>query len=76
VVKRAVEDAKAGNAKAREWLASYLVGKPETKAVTLFRLAVEAVRGTDPVANVVASEVAREREAAVWAELFPPFPAP
>lgn len=35
IVKRAVSDATAGNAKAREWLGSYLVGKPVTDAVPL-----------------------------------------
>lgn len=29
IVERAIEDAKAGDAKARDWLASYLVGRPD-----------------------------------------------
>lgn len=49
VVMRAVEDAKAGDYRARDWLASYLVGRPEGAAVTLHRIAVEDVAGTDPV---------------------------
>jgi hypothetical protein len=49
-VARAVADAKAGDAEARDWLAAYLVGRPETAAVTLHTLAVEDAAGTDPVA--------------------------
>lgn len=49
IVSRAVADAKAGDAKARDWLAAYLVGRPETAAVTLHTLAVEDAAGTDPV---------------------------
>src|SRR3954447_5053851 len=49
IVARAVADAKAGDAAARAWLASYLVGRPTTVAVTLHTLAVEAAAGTDPV---------------------------
>lgn len=40
IVARAVADAKAGDATAREWLAAYLVGRPENVAGTLRQLAV------------------------------------
>ncbi|HLZ73340.1 MAG TPA: hypothetical protein VKV26_25830 [Dehalococcoidia bacterium] len=50
IVERAVDRAKYGDAKAREWLASYLVGKPARNATTLHALAVEAEAGSDPVA--------------------------
>jgi len=51
IVARAVADAKAGDAKARDWLAAYLVGRPEAAAVTLHTLAVEDEAGTDAVAE-------------------------
>ena len=49
IVARAVTDAKDGDAKAREWLAGYLVGRPKALAPTLHRLAVEDAAGVDPV---------------------------
>ncbi len=51
IVAKAVTDAKAGDAKARDWLASFLVGRPEAGAVTLHALAVEEAAGTDAVAR-------------------------
>lgn len=51
IVQKAVDDAKAGDAKARDWLASYLVGKPAGEAETLHALAVEEAAGDDPVAH-------------------------
>ncbi len=50
IVARAVADAKTGDAKARDWLAAYLVGRPDAAAVTLHTLAVEETSETDPVA--------------------------
>ena len=38
IVARAVKDAKAGNGKAREWLGSYLIGKPATDATPLWQM--------------------------------------
>jgi hypothetical protein len=49
IVERTVEDAKAGDYRARDWLASYLVGRPEGASVTLHQIAVEDVAGTDRV---------------------------
>jgi hypothetical protein len=51
IVETAVENAKAGDAKAREWLASYLIGRPENAANTLHQIAVEEVAGTDQIAQ-------------------------
>lgn len=51
IVRKTVDDAKDGDAKARDWLASYLVGKPAGEADTLHALAVEEVAGDDPVAR-------------------------
>lgn len=41
IIKQAVEDAKKGDNKAREWLASYLIGIPKNDAVTLSKIALE-----------------------------------
>ena len=38
IVARAVTDAKGGNAKARDWLSVYLLGKPSTDAVCLGKI--------------------------------------
>lgn len=51
IVARAVADAEGGDAKAREWLASYLLGRPEHAATTLHKLAVQEESGRDPVAS-------------------------
>jgi hypothetical protein len=51
IVQKAVQDATEGDATARAWLASYLVGRPESPAATLHALAVEAESGTDRVAE-------------------------
>lgn len=50
IVAKAVDRARHGDEKAREWLASYLVGKPAHEATTLHALAVEEEAGSDPVA--------------------------
>ena len=47
IVEKAVTDAKSGDAKAREWLAGYLVGKPEGLAPTLRRMAIEDAAGIE-----------------------------
>lgn len=49
IVAQAVTDAKAGDAKARSWLASYLIGSPPGGTVTLHGLAVEEEAGSDPI---------------------------
>jgi hypothetical protein len=49
IVEATVQNAKAGDYRARDWLASYLVGKPDGAAVTLHQVAVEEAAGTDPV---------------------------
>ena len=47
IIEKAVTDAKNGDAKAREWLASYLMGKPEGLAPTLKRVAIEDAAGIE-----------------------------
>ncbi len=51
IVGRAVADAKEGDPKAREWLAVYLLGRPEQTAPTLHQLAVDEEAAVDPVAE-------------------------
>lgn len=54
VVSSALQDAKAGDAQARNWLAQYLVGKPEGKAPTPLTVVVQQLNGADPVVNGLA----------------------
>jgi len=54
IVARAVSDAQAGDAKAREWLARYLIGKTEPPVISLHKSAVDAASGDDPVADDLA----------------------
>ena len=49
IVTRAVDDAKSGDAKARSWLAGYLVGEPGSRGELLHSLAVEFVAGSEPI---------------------------
>lgn len=51
VVNKALEDAKKGDAKAREWLASYIVGKPEHTAPTLKQMAIDEAAGLGEIKN-------------------------
>lgn len=46
---RAVEDALAGDAKAREWLSRYLVREPEGETPSLLAAHLYAMRDVDPV---------------------------
>ncbi len=54
VVQGALEDAKGGDAQARNWLAQYLIGKPEGKAPTPLTVVVQQLNGADPVVNRLA----------------------
>jgi hypothetical protein len=60
IVARAVEDAKAGDARAREWLARYLVGDP---AGGLMDLAIREHDGQTPETQVADAAAARQRAA-------------
>ena len=55
VVSAAVEAARGGDAKAREWLSGYLLGAAEAKAQTLSALAIDEMKGRDPIERAVAS---------------------
>jgi hypothetical protein len=51
IVDQAVEDAKGGDAKAREWLARYLVGMPYLTTPMPSELAAEDEVGHDPLSR-------------------------
>ena len=51
IVERAACDAAAGDAKAREWIARYVIGSPAYQAPCPFDVAVEDEAGIDAVAN-------------------------
>ena len=60
IVERAVNDAKTGDGRAREWLAGYVVGRPEAVAPTLFTLAAEELAEADPLRR--AAQIERQHE--------------
>ncbi len=45
IIRKAVDDAKSGEAKSREWLSRYLIGSPTEAAPTLFDLLKQEVSG-------------------------------
>ena len=51
VVKGALQAAKDGDAQARNWLAQYLIGRPEGKAPTPLTVVVQQLNGADPVVD-------------------------
>ena len=62
VVKGALQAAKDGDAQARNWLAQYLIGRPEGKAPTPLTVVVQQLNGADPLVNMLASRmIDRER---------------
>ena len=54
VVNGALQAAKAGDPQARNWLAQYLVGRPEGKAPTPMNIVVQQLSGADPVVEKLA----------------------
>lgn len=67
VVDSTVTRAKAGDAQARAFLASYLVGKPATDAPTPLRVMSQAIAGDDPLVAALAKP-------AIDRSRFPSFP--
>jgi hypothetical protein len=55
VVNGALQAAKGGDPQARNWLAQYLMGKPEAKAPTPLMVVVNQLNGADPLVNKIAS---------------------
>ena len=54
VVVGALQGAKEGDAQARNWLAQYLVGRPEGKAPTPLTVVVQQLNGVDPLVDKLA----------------------
>ena len=54
VVNGALQAAKAGDPQARNWLAQYLVGRPEGKAPTPMNIVVQQLNCVDPVVEKLA----------------------
>jgi hypothetical protein len=51
IVESAVADARTGDATARAWLSSHLIGKPHGIAPTLHSVALDEVNDIDPLAT-------------------------
>ena len=54
VVTGALQAAQGGDPQARNWLAQYLVGRPEGKAPTPMNIVVQQLNGLDPLVNRLA----------------------
>lgn len=54
VVNGALQAAKAGDPQARNWLAQYLIGRPEGKAPTPMNIVVQQLSGADPLVERLA----------------------
>jgi len=57
VVAGALQDAKGGDPQARNWLAQYLIGRPDGKAPTPLTVIVNQLQGSDPVINWLADKL-------------------
>lgn len=64
VVTGALQAAKGGDASARAWLAQYLVGKPDHKALTPLTVLVQQLHGADPLVEKLSSKL-------IWDAQFP-----
>jgi hypothetical protein len=54
VVTGALQAAQGGDPQARNWLAQYLIGRPEGKAPTPLTVVVQQLNGVDPLVNKLA----------------------
>ena len=54
VVAGTLQAAKGGDAQARNWLAQYLIGRPEAKAPTPLTVVVQQLNGIDPLVDRLA----------------------
>jgi hypothetical protein len=54
VVTGALQAAQGGDPQARNWLAQYLIGRPEGKAPTPLTVVVNQLNGADPLVNRIA----------------------
>jgi len=57
IVDATIAAAKSGDARARAWLAEYLVGKPQVEAPTPLAVIVQRIRGSDQLVNELAYPV-------------------
>ena len=62
VVASALRDAKSGDPQARNWLAQYLIGRPEGKAPTPLTVVVNQLNGADPVVNRLANPLIHQQK--------------
>lgn len=62
VVNTAMQAAKAGDPQARNWLAQYLVGRPEGKAPTPMNIVVQQLSGADPMVEKLAKPAIHRME--------------
>ena len=62
VVNSALQAAKGGDPQARNWLAQYLVGRPEGKAPTPLNIVVQQLSGRDPLVEKLAKPAIERME--------------
>src|SRR5215831_920527 len=55
IIDATIAAAKSGDARARAWLAEYLVGKPQVEAPTPLAVIVQRIQGSDQLVNELAS---------------------
>jgi hypothetical protein len=55
IIDATVTAAKSGDARARAWLADYLVGKPQVEAPTPLAVIVQRISGSDQLVNELAT---------------------
>ena len=61
VVTGALQAAKGGDPQARNWLAQYLVGRPEGKAPTPLNIVVQQLSGSDPLVERLAKPLIHQQ---------------
>lgn len=62
VVAGTLQAAKGGDAQARNWLAQYLIGRPEGKAPTPLTVVVQQLNGVDPLVDRLAKPMIDARK--------------
>ena len=62
VVNGALQAAKGGDPQARNWLAQYLIGRPEGKAPTPMNIVVQQLSGADPLVETLAKHAMHRME--------------
>ena len=67
VVERAIVDAEGGDPQARQWLAAYLIGRPDAKAPSPLTVVIQGMIGTDPALERAAAILAKPHlDAEMW----------